>query len=1825
MARKQQEQAEQDQGLFGKGLGVLIGNPLTRNILKPMSLFALPGRAVVAGFEEAVKGLPEDWERRIEAVTRMAPGALEGVDEERNAGRGVWEKITDPEYGFGSIIKETDSKWGNRLAGLTGDILLDPLTYVGGAGNRMLAAGAQGADAASTANRVASRLNELSKAMDEAAQAGNFTELARLSREMPQAERALEAANEVVRAAPPIMRNVPTGRAGRAQFLSELTKTQTPEQIDALMPDILRAGERGLNTASPALREATGLERPALRLFDTPIPGTRTLARGIAEGVGLARVGLNKVPYADTFARGPKGLEEALGTISRGTGQIDPQLALENIQLANRTRLGEGTMRSVGRGILRDFWRENVQGQSDEAIKDMIRASEQAGDMTPLNEVIQRVRRQFETMTGKPLARTLPEDQYVPHMLTPSFRRLLASKEADPVVDAFKRYTGLTTDDLLESSGFLEKARVFTPNKDGTPRTIKIHGKDLDISSGTIEELNEQLRKLFPGFKRDFYETNPTRIVETYIDSVARQAGRDTALRTLADAPGMSNVTRVEGALADALEARNAALATDAPHLRAVQRSGPYAQGQAPVSVRPQQAVPTEVGGVKLDDYFKSTVDPKASRERRAFLQSPEAKQWVDQARKDVKRTKTQTRKSMYDIRTNMMKGLATEQRVNSGRMRELSEKIRVYGDRLNQLKGKRPELQEELVAFMVAIKTDIRRLEDEVRRAETMFKGRRTKALNRTHRKLRANLASLKETEARAQRIINTGAAELKAEADQRIAALLAPVREAEQALEDARAALPRPRVGGKEVTDERVRWAQETLDQKRITVTEDVTDSQAAFDKAQQDVVKAQRKLAEINASAPPTLTPGEATAEANFAAWRQGRNKVDDDLRAAQAQLSQTGKDLRVATSKARQAEVRMEKAAFSDEASEAFRIAEEARSAAAKANADAGVALRQAREAEAKYPKRPPPSETVEVGTSAERKALAAWQKKRDDAVKGYNTALEKANKARGEVRTVAQTRRPIDPQITGDWQRLQELRQQLGRTGNRHRAEQALIEERDMLAKKFRVGGEHGIRVGQALEILEENAKFQAMAEQQLKPLIDRVAQAERMAATHQEAAIYIQNPGSDIRRRIYDEPGQPVEGLGGRRVAEPIELPRDLGVAFQDIVREPGVPPRLRPPRAEAEAITNLENRARNFGGPAQRHLEISRENRAAAEGALADFEAGGETRRAVERRIEEERGMEVAPLKGELSSQELERDLNLQAQRQVLRQIDDETIDLQYKLQQDRAERSRLIERRDKAAQLEKRLKKTKENSGSRYQELLRTNDEIGKVARDNPLLEDEALNDIESLLGQYQEELERIAPTDITSREVKRLIKESYEPDARIPKVMMSVLNDAWKGLHDGAVARGDTIMTTELRRRFENLYKMASEPTIFGRTFNAATNAFKTYATLSPGFHVRNALSAIFMNSSDGVPLATQLEGWNLWQKYMGGGETWLSKQDEQIQEGFRAAFGSGAGGRFTESGVAQPSENRIMNAVMNNRATRWSQRQGERVEGGVRLGMALDTLRTGGTVDDALQRITRIHFDYGQVSALDERMKRLIPFWTFMSRNLPMQVVQMWTKPKLYARYEDLVNNFSEEAEEYTPAYWLKAGAWNTGEQVPDVPGLGGAQGLPLYLQPDLGFTRLGSDIQDMEDFLSLERPGAVLSNVNPWLTAPVEFATKKDIFTGREFGPEDYTEVGGVMTPIKYLAAALGQTNEAGQVSENFLNAIRAVNPTMDRTARVAPQLTGGDDEAKRRQFESIARFLGAPIRTLTPQPQQSEYFRRYYEMQEEMARQRAMARTAAGT
>jgi hypothetical protein len=430
----------------------------------------------------------------------------------------------------------------------------------------------------------------------------------------------------------------------------------------------------------------------------------------------------------------------------------------------------------------------------------------------------------------------------------------------------------------------------------------------------------------------------------------------------------------------------------------------------------------------------------------------------------------------------------------------------------------------------------------------------------------------------------------------------------------------------------------------------------------------------------------------------------------------------------------------------------------------------------------------------------------------------------------------------------------------------------------------------------------------------------------------------------------------------------------------------------------------------------------------------------------------------------------------------------------------------------------------------------------------------------------------------------------------------------------MHKGLLQEGDIIIDKRLATAMQNIYEMSKEPGLFGRTLNAFTNLFKTYATLSPGFQVRNTMGGIFMNTADGVSLRTQMRGARLWREWEKNGPDWLEKQPQLVRDAFEATFGSGAGGRVAEAGVAAKSGNRVYNKLSNNWATRKFQNAGEKVEGALRLGMALDSVGRGESIPSAMRRLARVHFNYAEVSAFDEQAKRLIPFWTFMSRNLPLQLQEIFSNPALYAAYGHVKRNFSGAPEENEPEYWKGLGTWRLPFDF---------AGQPAYFQPDLGFTRMGQDIENLTDTVTMKKPLAFMNSINPAFSATADFLYGTDSFTGRKFGPNDYSKTSGPLGALEQvLGTAVGQTNEAGQVSDNFQNFLRSVNPLIDRATRLAPGSVGGDADF-RRTAESWARFGGIPIRQLSPKQQENEALRRYYAMLDEYSRRNAMAREQA--
>lgn len=436
------------------------------------------------------------------------------------------------------------------------------------------------------------------------------------------------------------------------------------------------------------------------------------------------------------------------------------------------------------------------------------------------------------------------------------------------------------------------------------------------------------------------------------------------------------------------------------------------------------------------------------------------------------------------------------------------------------------------------------------------------------------------------------------------------------------------------------------------------------------------------------------------------------------------------------------------------------------------------------------------------------------------------------------------------------------------------------------------------------------------------------------------------------------------------------------------------------------------------------------------------------------------------------------------------------------------------------------------------------------------------------------------------------------TYVDNDRITRVMGTqalpdLVEDAYaKWIKVGS--NDQVMMHPDADAMWKNVRKEISNPSKIASAYRELNKYFKNFAVLSPGFHVRNGMSAIFMNIADGVPIGTTRRGIGLWKEFskaskdgsdLAGGMKFLDGLPPAERQAFGSVFGSGAGGRFTEAGLVEGGVGKVSRKLTENRVNRKSQDAGAFVEGSVRLGVALDTIGRGGSVADATARITRLHFDYSQTSRFDDKAKQAMPFWSFFSRNVPVQIMQQWSRPGTYLMYEKIKNNFGQ------PEVF-------EGRQG-EIPGyIEDGGGMPInlgpfgnWLEPDLPHTRVAEDIERYANIL--ENPLGATTGLSPVLTAPLEYGFKKDAFTGQNFGPTDWEHVSNPLEFIQMLP--LLPTSQVKYKDGNFfikteaLNALQAIDPTLSRVNR----MSGSGGREKERTIESWLRYFGLPVRNIT--------------------------------
>jgi len=251
---------------------------------------------------------------------------------------------------------------------------------------------------------------------------------------------------------------------------------------------------------------------------------------------------------------------------------------------------------------------------------------------------------------------------------------------------------------------------------------------------------------------------------------------------------------------------------------------------------------------------------------------------------------------------------------------------------------------------------------------------------------------------------------------------------------------------------------------------------------------------------------------------------------------------------------------------------------------------------------------------------------------------------------------------------------------------------------------------------------------------------------------------------------------------------------------------------------------------------------------------------------------------------------------------------------------------------------------------------------------------------------------------------------------------------LNPSLKGLvFDPEVASEIARTTTQ--------YINPQQAKIFGQIFDSVQNLWKRW-TLAPfpKYHLRNMVGNMWNNYLAGVnpvnyPKAQAIQ---MYRKYKGTGgileQTTIRElkkfgitsqiADDIIRQAEETAvLGRGWYAADIEMGLKremekgflrQPLLTKVKKVVTGEIITEKGMAFGSTIENNARLAHFLDKLDKGDDALTAAKSVKKFLFDYGDLTAFEKQvMKRLMPFYTWTRKNVPLQLEMLWKQPQKFA--------------------------------------------------------------------------------------------------------------------------------------------------------------------------------------------------------------------------
>lgn len=315
----------------------------------------------------------------------------------------------------------------------------------------------------------------------------------------------------------------------------------------------------------------------------------------------------------------------------------------------------------------------------------------------------------------------------------------------------------------------------------------------------------------------------------------------------------------------------------------------------------------------------------------------------------------------------------------------------------------------------------------------------------------------------------------------------------------------------------------------------------------------------------------------------------------------------------------------------------------------------------------------------------------------------------------------------------------------------------------------------------------------------------------------------------------------------------------------------------------------------------------------------------------------------------------------------------------------------------------------------------------------------------------------------------------------------------------------AMPDKVFDPYVAKMVDKVHKQITDPeelANFLKVYDGAQNWWKSWGLAPrPDYHARNVVGNMFLNYLGDVknPAVYKAAAEIQFKADKGA----LSNRQRMIYEAARKR-GVVNHGQFStdipeavtktiERETSRIKASDVITPTTDNVLVRGGFAAGKALENNARLAHFIDKVNKGMSYDDAAKSVKKYLFDYDDLSDMERNVfKRVLPFYTWSRRNIPLQIEAMATQPGKINKINIAKNQAHQQNEvpdeEAIPNYIKDAGPIHLGQQ----DGMNKTATLAGYL-PTMDLTKLANPA-DMG-----------VGMISPFIKEPIEQAFNYDTF------------------------------------------------------------------------------------------------------------------------